>query len=432
MQYPISPLGGTLQYAEIQFTEYDLTNGLHVILYQDDSLPVVVTSVMYHVGAKDDPKERSGFAHFFEHLLFEGTVNIPRGEWFKLVTANGGSNNANTSDDRTYYYEVFPSNQLELALWMEADRLKQPVINQIGVDTQKEVVKEEKRMRYDNRPYGHLLAQVKKHLFSNHPYQNTTIGEMEHIDASTLEEFQDFNKQYYIPNNAVLVVAGNFETAQAKSWIEKHFGSIPMGNTITRNTIEESPITNTIYAEYEDNNIQLPMLVLAYRTPSMKTRNARILDMISAYLSDGKSAKLYKKMVDEKKIALQMGAFNHSQEDYGMYIIYGLPLGKVTLEDLKKEIDEELIKLQKELISETDFQKLKNKHLNHMVDSRGSLENIAHDLATFYLLYKDVNLINTDAQIYESITREDIQRVAQTYLNTEQRLELTYKLKTQN
>ena len=432
MQQYISSLGGNLQLAEIQFTEYDLTNGLHVILHQDDSLPVVVTSIMYHVGAKDDPKGRSGFAHFFEHLLFEGTVNIPRGEWFKLVTANGGSNNANTSDDRTYYYEVFPANQLELALWMEADRLKHPVINQIGVDTQKEVVKEEKRMRYDNRPYGMLLAQVKKHLFAQHPYQNTTIGEMEHIDASTLEEFQNFNKKYYIPNNAVLVVAGNFEIEQAQSWIDTYFGSIPKGNEIIRTPIEEKPITQTIHATYEDNNIQLPMLVLAYRTPSMKNHEARVLDLISAYLSDGKSAKLYKKMVDEKKIALQMGAFNHSQEDYGMYIMYGIPMTGVSLEDLKKEIDAEIFKLQDKLISETDFQKLKNKQANHMVDSRASLENIAHDLATFYLLHHEVNLINTEAQHYDTITREDIQQIAQTYLKTEQRLELAYNPKTQN
>ena len=432
MQQHICSLGGNLQLAEIQFTEYDLSNGLHVILHQDDSLPVVVTSIMYHVGAKDDPKGRSGFAHFFEHLLFEGTVNIPRGEWFKLVTANGGSNNANTSDDRTYYYEVFPANQLELALWMEADRLKHPVINQIGVDTQKEVVKEEKRMRYDNRPYGMLLAEVKKHLFAQHPYQNTTIGEMEHIDASTLEEFQDFNKKYYIPNNAVLVVAGNFEIEQAKSWIDTYFGSIPKGSEIARIPIAEKPITQTIHATYEDNNIQIPMLVLAYRTPSMKNHEARVLDLISAYLSDGKSAKLYKKMVDEKKIALQMGAFNHSQEDYGMYIMYGIPMSGVSLEDLKKEIDAEIFKLQNELISETDFQKLKNKQANHMVDSRASLENIAHDLATFYLLHHEVNLINTEAQHYDTITREDIQQIAQTYLKTEQRLELAYNPKTQN
>ena len=156
---------------KVEFEEFDLDNGLHVVLHQDNSAPVVITSVMYHVGAKDEQPNRTGFAHFFEHLLFEGTKNIERGEWFKLVTANGGQNNANTTDDRTYYYEIFPSNNLELALWMESERLMHPVINQIGVDTQNEVVKEEKRLRVDNQPYGNLIKAVKQNMFKNHPYR---------------------------------------------------------------------------------------------------------------------------------------------------------------------------------------------------------------------------------------------------------------------
>src|SRR5690554_6975683 len=175
---------------KVEFEEFTMDNGLHVILHQDKSAPVVVTSVMYHVGSKDENPDRTGFAHFFEHLLFEGTENIGRGEWFKMVTANGGQNNANTTEDRTYYYEVFPSNNLELALWMESERLLQPVINQIGVDTQNEVVKEEKRLRVDNQPYGNLITEIKKNLFKKHPYRWAPIGSMEHLDAATLEEFQ--------------------------------------------------------------------------------------------------------------------------------------------------------------------------------------------------------------------------------------------------
>ena len=198
---------------QVEFEEYDLDNGMHVILHQDNSAPVVTVSVMYHVGAKDENPERTGFAHFFEHLLFEGTENIPRGEWFNIVTSNGGSNNANTTDDRTYYYEVFPSNSVELGLWMESERLLHPVINQIGVDTQNEVVKEEKRLRVDNQPYGNILAEIKKRMFKVHPYKGTTIGEMEHLDAATLEEFQAFNKKFYVPNNAVLVISVSKDTS---------------------------------------------------------------------------------------------------------------------------------------------------------------------------------------------------------------------------
>jgi len=411
---------------KVAFEEYDLDNGLHVILHQDNSAPVVITSVMYHVGAKDEQPDRTGFAHFFEHLLFEGTKNIGRGEWFKIVTANGGVNNANTSDDRTYYYEVFPANSLEVGLWMESERLMHPVINQVGVDTQNEVVKEEKRLRVDNQPYGNLIKAVKQNMFKVHPYRWTTIGEMEHLDAAKLEEFQAFNKKFYIPNNGVLVVAGQFDTAQAKEWINKYFSSIPKGTSINRQKFVEPDITQPIAAKWEDPNIQIPMMVTAYRTPNMKTKEARVMDMISTYLSDGKSSKLYKKIVDEKKMALQIGAFNYSQEDYSTYILYGLPMGDYKLTDLLKEVDDEIVKLQTELISEKDFQKLVNKIENQYVNQNSSVEGIADNLATYYMLYKDVNLINTEIDIYRSITREDIMAAAKKYLNPNQRLVLDY------
>ena len=420
-------LGGTAHAQKVAFEEYDLANGMHVILHNDPSAPVVITSVMYHVGAKDEQPDRTGFAHFFEHLLFEGTENIKRGEWFKIVTSNGGTNNANTTEDRTYYYEVFPSNNLELGLWMESERMMHPVINQIGVDTQNEVVKEEKRLRYDNSPYGQLIPQVKKHMFTKHPYRWTTIGSMEHLDAAKLEEFQAFNKKFYIPNNSVLIVAGDISnTAQTKEWVEKYFGSIPKGPTIVRETFLEDPITQQINATFEDANIQKPMIVAAYRTPSMKTRDARILDFISTYLSDGKSSKLYKKIVDDKKMALQIGAFSYNQEDYGTYILYGMPQGDFTSKDLIKEVDEEIIKLQSELISENDLLKLKNKYENNYVSGNASVEGIADNLASFYLLYGDVNLINTEIEMYNSITREEIRNIAKKYLNPNQRLLLDY------
>ena len=419
-------LGGVASSQKVAFEEYDLDNGLHVILHHDASAPVVITSVMYHVGAKDENPDRTGFAHFFEHLLFEGTENIKRGEWFKIVTSNGGTNNANTTDDRTYYYEIFPSNNLELGLWMESERLMHPIINQIGVDTQNEVVKEEKRTSYDNRPYGNILGAVKEHMFKNHPYRWTTIGSMEHIDAATLEEFQAFNKKFYLPNNAVLVVAGDFEKKQAKEWIQKYFGPIAKGEVTPKKTYSEEPITQTIEAVYEDPNIQIPMLVASYRTPSMKNRDARVLDLISSYLSDGKSSKLYKKVVDDKKMALQIGAVGFSQEDYGMYILYGLPMGDFSTADLLKEIDEEIVKIQTELISENDYQKLQNKFDNTFVNTNSTIEGIANNLATYYLLYKDINLINTEIELYHSITREEIRAVAKKYLNPNQRLLLDY------
>jgi predicted Zn-dependent peptidase len=419
-------LGSAASAQQVNFEEHTLENGLHVILHQDKSAPVVITSVMYHVGAKDENPERTGFAHFFEHLLFEGTENIKRGEWFKIVSGNGGTNNANTSDDRTYYYEVFPSNSLELGLWMESERLLHPVINQIGVDTQNEVVKEEKRLRVDNSPYGNIFTSVKENLFKKHPYRWAPIGSMEHLDAATLEEFQAFNKKFYVPNNAVLVVAGDIDFVQTMKWVTQYFGSIKRGAEVTKETFVEEPITAQINATFEDPNIQLPMVLQAYRTPSMKTRDAKVLDMISTILSDGKSSRLYKKLVDEKKMALQVGAFNNSQEDYGMYLIYGIPLSPATSEMLTADIDAEITKIQTELISERDFQKLQNVYDNQYVNSNTSIEGIAENLATFYLLYGDINLINTEIETYRSITRDEIKAVANKYLNPNQRLLLDY------
>ena len=410
----------------VSFEEYDLENGLHVILHQDNNAPVVTTSVMYHVGAKDEQPDRTGFAHFFEHLLFEGTENIERGQWFSIVTENGGTNNANTTDDRTYYYEVFPSNNLELGLWMESERMLHPIINQIGVDTQNEVVKEEKRLRVDNQPYGKFLENVKKNLFIKHPYRWTTIGEMEHLDAATLDEFLAFNKKFYVPNNAVLVVAGDIDIASTKEMIQNYFGNIPRGAEIERNYEKDDPITEAITATAYDPNIQIPAVINAYRTPGFSERDSKVLDMISTYLSDGPSSKLYKKLVDEKKMALQTGAFNISQEDYSMYVIFGLPLGDNSLNDLVSEMDEEIVKIQNQLISERDYQKLQNKIENAFVNSNASVEGIANSLARYYMLYDDTNLINTEIDVYRSITREEIKDVANKYLNPNQRLVLEY------
>lgn len=418
--------GFALTAQEVKFEEYDLDNGMHVILHQDNSAPVVTTSVMYHVGAKDENPERTGFAHFFEHLLFEGTQNIERGEWFTIVSSNGGTNNANTTDDRTYYYEVFPSNNVELGLWMESERLLHPIINQVGVDTQNEVVKEEKRLRVDNSPYGRFLEYVKKNMFKKHPYRWTTIGSMDHLDAATLEEFQAFNKKFYVPNNAVLVVAGDIDVPSVKKMIKDYFGPIPRGNDIVRNFPKEDPLTSVIREKAYDPNIQIPAIMTAYRTPSFLERDAYVLDMISNYLSTGKSSKLYKKLVDEKKMALQAGAFNLSQEDYGTYVIFGLPLGDVSLDDLVTEIDEEIANLQSELISERDYQKLQNTFENQFVNSNSSIEGIANSLARYHMLYGDTNLINNEIDIYRSITREEIQSVAKKYLTPDKRLILEY------
>ncbi|MDT0643110.1 pitrilysin family protein [Zunongwangia sp. F363] len=417
---------------EVEFTEYNLDNGLHVILHQDNTAPVVATSVMYHVGGKDREEGRTGFAHFFEHLLFEGTENIPKGKWFQIVSSNGGSNNANTTNDRTYYYEIFPSNNLELGLWMESERMMHPIIKQEGVDTQNEVVKEERRMRYNNSPYGNLLQSVSSNLFEKHPYKDPNVGYMEDLDAATLDEFKEYFDKYYVPNNAVLVVAGDIDISKTKRMIQDYFGPIPSGEEINRNLPEEEPITEQINATATDPNIQIPATVLAYRTPEFTDKDSYILNMISDYLSGGNSSKLYKKLVDDQKQALQVAAFNLEQEDYGMYLIFALPLGDTSLETLNQEMEEEIAKLRNELISEKDFQKLQNKAESDYVNSNSSVAGIANSLARNYLLYGDTDLINEEIEIYRSITREDIKRVANEYLKPNQRVVLEYLPESSN
>ncbi|TLP82592.1 M16 family metallopeptidase [Maribacter sp. ACAM166] len=411
---------------EVNFEEYTLENGLHVILHQDKTTPIVTTSVMYHVGGKDRTEGRTGFAHLFEHLLFEGTENIEKGKWFEIVASNGGTNNANTTQDRTYYYEVFPSNNLKLGLWLESERMLHPIIEQSGIDTQKEVVKEEKRLRYDNSPYGQFLPVLGKNLFDIHPYKDPNIGYMKDLDAATLDDVIAYNKKYYIPNNAVLVVAGDIHLEKTKKLIKDYFGPIPKGKDITRNYPKETPITQQKNAKFYDSNIQIPASMIAYRTAGFKEKDAYILDVISTYLSDGPSSKLYKKMVDDQKQALQVGAFNISQEDYGMYVVFGLPVGETTLDVLTIEMEEEIEKVRTTLISEKDYQKLQNKFENQFVNSNSNVEGIANSLAKYYLLYGDTSLINKEIDIYRSITREDIKEVARKYLNPNQRLLLEY------
>ncbi len=412
---------------KVAFTEYDLKNGLHVVLHQDKSVPVVAVSVMYHVGSKDEVPGRTGFAHFFEHLLFEGSDNIKRGEFMKIVSSNGGQNNANTTQDRTFYYEVFPSNQLATGIWLESERMMHPVINEIGVKTQNEVVKEEKRMRVDNQPYGNFLSEVMKRLFVNHQYRWVPIGSMEDLDAATLDEFKAFNKKYYAPNNAVLVIAGDIDVAKTKTLVDQYFSAIPAGPEVVRSTAKEEPITKEIIDTAYDANIQVPAIMSAWRTPGMTSKESKALEMASAVLSQGSSSRMYKKMVDDKKNSLQVGSFNYALEDYGAYITYALPNNDTPLDTLLKDMDDEVAKLQDSLISEKEFTKLQNQFENDFVGANSKMLGVAENLADGYTFYnKNTNNINTALDELRKVTRQDIQDVARKYLNKNQRVILYY------
>ena len=412
---------------KVEFEEYNLSNGMHVILHQDNSAPVVTVGVMYHVGSKDEENGKTGMAHFYEHLLFTGTENIGRGEWNKIEAANGGTGNANTNWDRTYYYETFPSNNLQLGLWMESERLLHPIIDQKAVDTQNEVVKEEKRQRMDNAPYGKVIyGDVYNHIFDKHNYGRPMIGYIKDLDAATLTEFQDFYKKWYMPNNAVLVVAGDFDVKNTKKLIKDYFETIPARTLPTRNKIVEPERTQEKRVKEYDANIQLPAILLAHKTPSMRERDSKVLDVISTILSNGKSSRLYKKLVDDKKKALQVFSFARNLEEYSVYNIGAIPLGKTSLDDLIKEMDEEIEKLQTELISDRDLEKVRNKFENNFVASNSSVQGIASTLATNYMLVGDTNMVNKELEIINSITKEEIRDVAKKYLAKNRRVVIEY------
>ncbi|HCM77739.1 MAG TPA: peptidase M16 [Cytophagales bacterium] len=414
------------QAPKIEFTEYDLDNGLHVILHQDNSTPIVAVSVLYHVGSKNENPERTGFAHFFEHLLFEGSENINRGEFDKYITNAGGTNNANTSNDRTFYYEILPSNQLELGLWLESERMMHAKIDPEGVETQREVVKEEKRQRMDNQPYGSILTEILKRAYTVHPYRWPTIGSLEHLNNATLEEFIEFYKTFYVPENATLSIAGDIDIKQAKVAIDKYFKDIKRGGkTIPRPTIVEPPQTQEIRDIVYDN-IQLPAVIQTYHMPAQGTPDSYALNMLSTVLSGGQSSRMYKSLVDEQKKAYVVQAFPFASEDPGLYIVFGLANVGVSVDELENGMDEEIKKVQNELVSEKEFQKVRNQIESSYVQKNASMVGIAEQLADYHVYYGDASLINTELDRFMKITREDLQRVANKYLTKENRVVLHY------
>ncbi len=414
------------QSPDIDFVEYELDNGLHVILHQDNSTPIVAVSIMYHVGSKNEDPQRTGFAHFFEHLLFEGSENIDRGQFDKLVTSAGGAMNANTWYDRTYYYEVLPSNQLALGLYLESERLLHAKIDSIGIETQREVVKEERRLRVDNTPYGSVLEETMKRSYQVHPYRWPVIGSMDHLNAAKDQEFMEFYKTFYVPENAVLSLAGDLDIEEAKALVEKYFAEIPRGgHEIPKPTVVEPPQTAEIRDVVYDN-IQLPAVIQSYHVPAQGTEDFYAVSMLAQLLSQGESSRLSKSVKDEQQKALFVGAFPLDLEDPGVTIAFGIANTGVSPEELEAAMDAEYEKVKSELISEEEFQKLRNQIENDFISANSRVAGIAESLANYHMYYGDANLINTEIERYLDVTREDIQRVANKYFTRENRVVLYY------
>ncbi len=414
------------QKTKIEFTEFQLKNGLRVILHEDHSTPIVAVGVMYHVGSKNEKPNRTGFAHFFEHLMFEGSENIGRGEISKYIESAGGRLNAYTSQDKTYYHELLPSNQLELALWIESERMLHAKIDTKGIETQREVVKEEKRQRYDNQPYGTAMQEIFKRAYKVHPYRWIPIGSMEDLNAASEEDFKDFYKNYYIPNNAVLVIAGDINIQETKKLIEKYFGDIPKGKDVVRPPQNEPQQTQEIRDTIFDKNIQLPAVIMGYHIPAIGTPDYYAVSMLSKILADGESSRLVKRLVNDEQKALYAGSFPFPLEHPGLNIIFAVASMESAPEELEKIINDEIKKLQNELISDEELLKLKNKIEADFVSKISSMEGIAEKLADYKVIYGDANLINTEIDRYLKVTKEDIRNAAKKYFTPQNRVVLYY------
>lgn len=414
------------QRAPIEFVEYTLDNGLHVILHQDNSTPVVTVNIMYHVGAKNDRPDRTGFAHFFEHLMFEGSENIARGEFSEIVERAGGSLNAWTSFDITNYFVLLPSNQLELGLWLESERLMHARVDSIGIATQKSVVTEEMKQVRDNRPYGRLLTETIKRAFTEHPYRSDVLGKDEHIWAAEDHEFEEYHRMFYVPNNAVLVVTGDIDIDETKQLVEAYFGDIPRGSDdIFRPDVIEPALTHEIRDTFFDN-IQLPGIIQAYHIPALGDADYYAVDMLGNLLSGGESSRLYRSLVDEQQLALTVQAIPLGLEDPGLFIVFALPNMGVDIEDLEAAIDAEFEKVRNELISDREMQKLQNQFEARLVGGNTTMARVASTLANYHLIYGDANLINTHIERYMAVSKEDLKRAANIYFNPERRVVLFY------
>jgi predicted Zn-dependent peptidase len=412
--------------SQIKFTEYNLKNGLHVILHEDHSTPITAVTVMYHVGSKNEMVGRTGMAHFFEHLLFEGSDNIGRGQYAKYVENAGGGLNANTTQDRTFYYELLPSNQLELGLWLESERMMHAKVESKGIETQREVVKEEKRQRYDNQPYGSLFPETLKHAYKTHPYGWAPIGSMEDLNAAKDQDFVDFYHTFYVPNNAVLSIAGDINLEETKKLIDKYFSDIPKGTKpIPRPTVKEP--TNT--GEVRDTvwgKDQLPMVLEAYHIPAQGTPDYYAVDMLNQLLSQGESSRLNKALVEDQQVALACGAFTFSLEDPGLTLAYGLGNAGIEPKKVEEAMDAEFNKVKTTLITEKEMQKLQNQVENDFVTRNSTVAGIAESLANYHMYFGDTNLINTEIQRYQKVTREDIMNAAKKYYDKNNRVVLYF------
>jgi zinc protease len=396
---------------EMLFTEYDLDNGLHVILAPSHHVPIVVTNLWYHVGAKDDPPARTGFAHLFEHMMFQGSKNIQKAEHFKYVLGAGGALNATTNVDRTNYFETLPSTELEIALWLESDRLLSLNVTHENFENQRDVVKEERRQRYDNRPYGTIWENIASRLWSTGTYHSTTIGSMAHLDEASVEDARAFHAEYYKPNNCSLVLVGDFKGPDAIRLVERYFGSIPKGKPVNRMPYRVSPTSGQVRFTLEDA-VKLPAVYIAFQAALTLDREEYVLDLLSCALASGRSSRLYQELVYRRKIARSVDVHNSGMEKSGVFYFDVKVQPESSVEEVEEALWSEIEKVRRAPLSAAELEKAKNRAEMATVDSLVSLGSRADRLQHGWCFKCNTSHCFGEIDIFRSITAEEIQDAA--------------------
>ncbi len=411
---------------EIEFQQETLDNGLHVIYNVDRSAPVVSTVVHYKVGSKDENPEKTGFAHFFEHLMFEATADMPRARIDKYINQAGGTLNAHTSFDETVYKFTVPANQIKLPLWIEASRMRTLKVQSEGVETQRGVVKEERNVRVDNQPYGDLLERMAKNLFEGSGYSWPTIGFHEHLNKATIKDFQDFYNEFYQPNNACLVISGDINVDETKQYVRDYFGSIPKGVEIKRRNTNMKEMKGTQAITIDDEKAQVPALFVGFRGPKLGSDDYYAMSLLSKIMASGESSRLYQTLVNEKELALASQMIPLSLENSGALILVDIPNGDTDVKVLEKALFAEIDKLIKGGVTEEELTKAKNIEEAGTIMSNKNTLTKAMSIAKYWAYYNDPDMINTEIDKYLDVTRDDIKRVAKKYLGTDNKVILTY------
>ena len=411
--------GAAAAVPKLAFEKYTLPNGLEVILHEDHSVPLVAVNTWYKVGSGDEQKGRTGFAHLFEHVMFMGSQNVPQGEFDKWLEAAGGNNNGSTTNDRTNYYEWLPSNALPLALWLDADRMGflLPTMDQAKLDLQRDVVKNERRERVDNQPYGRADEIINAALFpSTHPYSWPVIGSMTDLSAASLDDVKSFFRTYYAPNNATLAIAGDFDSDSVKALVEKYFGAIPRGPAMAaRPTVPEQRLVRDTFLVLEDR-VQLPRVFYAWRTTKAFAPDDAALDVLAYVLAGDKNSRLYKKLVYEMQVAQEVNALQQSGRLDGQFGVDVTPKPNQTAVSMAQLTDAEIKRVIDSGITPRELARAQNTIRAHFLDRLASNLGKADQLNFYNYFAGTPDYVQQDAERYDRVTAADVQRVARQYL----------------